>query len=198
VLLGQVSSWWPCCLQWATVSTCCPICGHSDLAPACQVGEEEHIGRAGAASLLLSSLGCGAMLKVSAVVILQFKFHASFVLPNFSVDTLALHSSSTGWRPWNNAPVLLLHCHPLRTIRPSPPTTFAELQWGEPHSEAFGTGTWHHWVIFQSQWGWSCCPFQATISTHHLMGSQSRFGTSLSSRGRGTRGQDESGKPVVC
>ena len=48
-----------------------------DLAPVCQVGEEERVGRAGVASLLVSSLGRGAMLEVSAVIVLRFKFHVS-------------------------------------------------------------------------------------------------------------------------
>ncbi|KAF8274722.1 hypothetical protein EI94DRAFT_1695848 [Lactarius quietus] len=49
------------------------------------------------------------------------------------------------------ASILLLCCHPLRTIRPPPSTTFTELQWGEPSLDAFGTGMQRCWVIFQSQ-----------------------------------------------
>jgi hypothetical protein len=66
------------------------------------------------------------MLEVSAVF-LQFKF----TFPDFSVATLILHSSSTGWGPWSNAPTLLLRHYPPRTIRPPPSTVAAELQWGE-------------------------------------------------------------------
>jgi hypothetical protein len=46
-----------------------------DLAPVCQVGEEERAGRAGVASLLMSSLGRGAILRrssVSVLVVFQF------------------------------------------------------------------------------------------------------------------------------
>ena len=39
--------------------------------------EEGCVGRAGVASLLVLSLGCGAMLEVSAIVVLWFKFHVS-------------------------------------------------------------------------------------------------------------------------
>jgi len=109
------------------------------------------------------------MLEVSAVVDLQFKF----TFPDFSVASLALHSSSTGWRLWSNAPVLLLRRHPLRTIRPPPPTAVAELQWGELRSEAFGTVTRRRWVVFQSQCGRSCCPLRATVSTRRPIGGQS-------------------------
>ena len=48
-----------------------------DLAPACQVTEEGRVGRTGVASLLVSSLGRGAMLEVSAVIVLRLKFHVS-------------------------------------------------------------------------------------------------------------------------
>ena len=48
-----------------------------DLAPGCQVGEEGRVGRAGVASLLVSSLGRGAMLEVSAIIVLRFEFHVS-------------------------------------------------------------------------------------------------------------------------
>ena len=146
------------------------------------------------ASLLLSSLGRGVMLEVSVVVVLQL----NFVFPNVSAATFALHSSSTGWRSWSNAPALLLRRHPLRTIRPPPPTAVAELQWGESRSEAFGTGTRRRWVVLQSQCGRSCCPLWATVSTRRLIGGQSRLGTRLSGWRRGTRGQGGSGKPVVC
>src|ERR1700761_3050095 len=64
--------------------------------------------------------------------------------------------------------ILLLRRHPLRTIRPPPPTAFAELQWGEPRSEAFGTVTRRRWVVFESQSGRSCCPLRATVSTRRL------------------------------
>ena len=100
------------------------------------------------------------MFEVSAVAVLQFKF----TFPDFSVASSALHSSSTGWRPWSNAPVLLLRRHPLRTIRPPPPTAVAESQWGESRSEAFGTGTRRRWVVLQSQCGRSCCPLWATCA----------------------------------
>ena len=48
-----------------------------DLAPGCQVGEEERAGRAGVASLLFVGLGRGAMFEVSAVSVLQFSIYVS-------------------------------------------------------------------------------------------------------------------------
>ena len=57
------------------------------------------------------------------------------MFPNFSAATLALRSSSTGWGPWGNAPILLLRRHPLTT------SGRLESQRGEPRSGAnFGTG----------------------------------------------------------
>ncbi|KAH9012003.1 hypothetical protein EDB85DRAFT_1900656 [Lactarius pseudohatsudake] len=42
--------------------------------------------------------------------------------------------------PWIAAPYLFLRRHPLTTLGRPPPTAVAESQWGEPRSDAFGTG----------------------------------------------------------
>ncbi|KAH9020350.1 hypothetical protein EDB85DRAFT_1896219 [Lactarius pseudohatsudake] len=42
---------------------------------------------------------------------------------------------------WSVAPYLFLRRRPLTTLGCPPPTAIAESQWGEPHSDAFGTGT---------------------------------------------------------
>lgn len=131
---------------------------------------------------------------MSTVVILQFKFHVSLSLQLPWPCILCQQAGGHG----AIFPILLLRCHPLRTMRPSPPTTVTELQQGESHLGAFGTGTRRHWVILQSQCGWSCCPLWETISTHHLTGSQSWFDTRLSSWRGGMHGQGGSGKLVVC
>src|SRR6266702_3221450 len=48
-------------------------------------------------------------------------------------------SSSPGWRPWSDAPYLLLCHRPLMTLSHPPPTAIVESQWGEPCLDAFGT-----------------------------------------------------------
>ena len=95
------------------------------------------------------------------VVILQFKFHVSLSLQLPWPCILCQQAGGHG----AIFPILLLRCHPLRTMRPSPPTTVTELQQGESHLGAFGTGTRRHWVILQSQCGWSCCPLWETVLT---------------------------------
>ncbi|KAH9007715.1 hypothetical protein EDB85DRAFT_2165319 [Lactarius pseudohatsudake] len=42
--------------------------------------------------------------------------------------------------PWSAAPYLFLRRRPLTTLGRPPPTAVAESQWGEPRSDAFGTG----------------------------------------------------------
>ncbi|KAF8260863.1 hypothetical protein EI94DRAFT_1705978 [Lactarius quietus] len=70
----------------------------------CQVGEEECTGRAGVASLLFvkSWLWKDARGGYLGLAFLNYRLEVS---------------------------ILLLRRHPLRTIRPPPPTTFVELQW---------------------------------------------------------------------
>ncbi|KAF8260382.1 hypothetical protein EI94DRAFT_1706338 [Lactarius quietus] len=115
-----------------------------DLAPACQVGEEEHVGRV-------------REWQACCCQVLAMKQWSGYLGLAFVIYRL-------------EASILLLCCHPLRTIRPPPPTTFTELQWGEPHLDAFGTGMQHCWVIFQSQCGQSGCPLWATATWHHSVG----------------------------
>ncbi|KAH9034337.1 hypothetical protein EDB85DRAFT_1889835 [Lactarius pseudohatsudake] len=48
--------------------------------------------------------------------------------------------------PWSAAPYLFLHRRPLMTLGRPLPTAVTESQWGEPHSDAFGTGPTCHSV----------------------------------------------------
>ncbi|KAH9021041.1 hypothetical protein EDB85DRAFT_1895853 [Lactarius pseudohatsudake] len=85
----------------------------------CQVGEEEGgVGQEWQAFSSLS-LGRGAMVSI-------------FPPP----DSPRRQAGGT----WSVAPCLFLCRHPLTTLGHPPPTTIAELQWGEPRSDAFGTG----------------------------------------------------------
>ena len=81
--------------------------------------------------------------------------------------TVFARSWSEGRRSWSRAPYLPLHCCPLRTIRPPPPTVFTELHWGELCWGASGTCAHVAGSFSISEW-LVLLPSVATVSTCRL------------------------------
>ncbi|KAI9437083.1 hypothetical protein BJY52DRAFT_1196710 [Lactarius psammicola] len=106
--------------QWLVLL---PPCGQPSVLA---VGEEESGAGREWQACPSSSSGRGAMLHTFSVCC--------------RLVTSTRQPSSPGWGPWIIAPYLLLRRRPLTTLGHPSPTAFAESQWGEPRSDAFGTG----------------------------------------------------------
>ncbi|KAF8260865.1 hypothetical protein EI94DRAFT_1705980 [Lactarius quietus] len=145
-----------------------------DLTPVCWAEEEEHTGRAGEAGGLCPPPPPSLSEDHQATPSYHFCRVAvgwsSLIWHQFV--RLGKRNAQTGrecpiglalLNYWLEDSVLLLHRHPLRTIRPPPPTAFVELQWGEPRLGVF----WHLRMAslgrIQSQCCRSYCPLGATV-----------------------------------
>jgi hypothetical protein len=151
----------------ATVNTRRLIGGQSRFGTACQVGEEEHAGRAGVASLLfVESWPWSDAPKVLRECLRRISI---LNLPNFFLVALVLHSSFTGLRPLSSSSVVT-HLgpsgHPLLPLSRSCSGVSRVRMPLAPVRGVAGS-------YFSLSVVGPAAPLRATVSTRRLIGGQS-------------------------
>jgi hypothetical protein len=110
-----------------------------------------------------------------------FSFHMVSPVTILSVSDLDFYCPD--WRSWSDVPTLFLRRRPLTTLGRPTPTVTADLQWGEPRSEAFGTDA--HVAGSNVNVAGPAAPCGQPL----VLAVSEAVNHDLSCRGRGTRGR---------